>query len=328
MANAGIVALIDCTLVANSSGGGFGGTGGFGCGGGLLNAGTATVSRCTINGNRTGASGFASSAAGGGIHNSGTLSLLTSTIFDNFANAHYGFGGGITHWGMGCTMRNSTIASNTAGLSGYGGGLSTSPFGAYNTDIGGTIFTGNMAHSGPGGPGPMPDCYGVIVSSDYNLIQDTNGCVITGSKTHNIYNQNPLLGPLQDNGGPTFTTALLPNSPAIDKGRSFGLATDQRGRVRPWDPGSIANAAGGDGSDIGAFEVAPENPRLQIQRVRDNVVLSWPTNDTNFRLQSTTNLIAAGDWRSLSGTPALVANRLYVTNIPSLPKTFYRLMAP
>ena len=40
---------------------------------------------------------------------------------------------------------------------------------------------------------------------------------------------NPMLGPLQDNGGPTFTMALLSNSPAIDKGKSFGLTTDQRG---------------------------------------------------------------------------------------------------
>ena len=31
-------------------------------------------------------------------------------------------------------------------------------------------------------------------------------------------NRDPLLGPVQDNGGPTFTHALLPGSPAIDAG--------------------------------------------------------------------------------------------------------------
>ena len=49
--------------------------------------------------------------------------------------------------------------------------------------------------------------------------------------------------------------ALLYNSPAIDQGKSFGLAADQRGHERPFDAANIANATGGDGSDIGAFEL-------------------------------------------------------------------------
>jgi len=48
---------------------------------------------------------------------------------------------------------------------------------------------------------------------------------------------------------------LLTGSPAIDKGNSFGLTTDQRGFTRPFDNPSITNATGGDGADIGAFEV-------------------------------------------------------------------------
>jgi len=76
-------------------------------------------------------------------------------------------------------------------------------------------------------------------------------------------NTDPMLGPLQDNGGPTFTHALLPGSPAIDAGKNFGAATtDQRGSgfVRTFDYASIANANGGDGTDIGAFEVQPPAP--------------------------------------------------------------------
>ena len=65
----------------------------------------------------------------------------------------------------------------------------------------------------------------------------------------------PRLGPLQNNGGPTDTMALLTNSPALDKGKSFGLRTDQRSVTRPFDDPAIANASGGDGSDIGAFEL-------------------------------------------------------------------------
>jgi hypothetical protein len=63
------------------------------------------------------------------------------------------------------------------------------------------------------------------------------------------------LGPLQDNGGPTFTMALLPGSPAIDQGVSQGLSTDQRGMPRTADQPNISNASGGDGTDIGAFEL-------------------------------------------------------------------------
>ncbi len=66
---------------------------------------------------------------------------------------------------------------------------------------------------------------------------------------------NPGLGPLQNNGGGTNTMALLANSPAIDQGKSFGLAADQRGHERPFDAANISNASGGDGSDIGAFEL-------------------------------------------------------------------------
>jgi hypothetical protein len=59
---------------------------------------------------------------------------------------------------------------------------------------------------------------------------------------------DPLLGPLQDNGGPTFTHALLEGSPAIDAGNNAaGLDFDQRGDGYP--------RVSGTGADIGAFEV-------------------------------------------------------------------------
>ena len=67
-------------------------------------------------------------------------------------------------------------------------------------------------------------------------------------------NTDPLLGPLEDNGGPTETHALLLGSPAIDQGNSGGVYIDQRRFHRPFDVPGIPNAVGGDGSDIGAFE--------------------------------------------------------------------------
>jgi hypothetical protein len=71
---------------------------------------------------------------------------------------------------------------------------------------------------------------------------------------------DPQIGPLQNNGGPTLTHALQPGSPVIDKGKRLSQATtDQRGVTRPNDNPAVANAAGGDGSDIGAYEIGASN---------------------------------------------------------------------
>jgi len=69
---------------------------------------------------------------------------------------------------------------------------------------------------------------------------------ITGTTTHNILNQNPLLTPLQSNGGGgfgfvTLTMAPLPGSPVIDKGNSGN--SDQQSFQRPYDT-TIPNAPG------------------------------------------------------------------------------------
>jgi len=84
----------------------------------------------------------------------------------------------------------------------------------------------------------------------------------TGDQT----NTDPVLGPLKDNGGPTFTNAPLSNSPAIDRGKDFGpvgpshsaVGEDQRGSTRPLTyDASITSPPGGDRSDIGAVELLP-----------------------------------------------------------------------
>src|SRR6185369_6103828 len=109
-----------------------------------------------------------------------------------------------------------------------------------------------------------------------------------GPETHTIFGLDPLLGPLQNNGGPTPTMALLPGSPAIDHGTNFGVLPDQRGRARPFDLTGIPNVPGGDGTDIGAFELIP--PFLKIGRSGPNALLSWSTNDPAYLLEATTNL--------------------------------------
>jgi uncharacterized repeat protein (TIGR01451 family) len=108
---------------------------------------------------------------------------------------------------------------------------------------------------------------GTITSLGYNLTSDDGQTAIVGSavfggtgfftSTGDQTNTNPMLGPLQLNGGQTPTHALLCGSPAIDAGTNFtGAATDQRGggfsRTFQFGNGKLA---GGDGTDIGAYEV-------------------------------------------------------------------------
>src|SRR5205814_2189080 len=70
--------------------------------------------------------------------------------------------------------------------------------------------------------GTEDDCYssGTVGTLGFNLIRDMMNCFVTGPQGGNIVGQDPLLGSLQSNGGPTFTQALLAGSPAIDKGSS------------------------------------------------------------------------------------------------------------
>ena len=115
--------------------------------------------------------------------------------------------------------------------------------------------------SGGNGGGIGFDIAGNFVSEGFNLISTgsgsagfTNGILAdqVGDDTNQI---NLQIAPLQMNGGLTPTHALLPGSPAIDQGNSFGIRLDQRHHPRRHDYSSIANSSGGNGADIGAFEL-------------------------------------------------------------------------
>jgi CSLREA domain-containing protein len=197
-------------------------------GGGLFNAGTASIYNTTISGNVAGGAG---NDQGGGIWNSATLTLINDTIANNSASNGTTGGGGIHQRGT-CSMRNTIVAGNTA-LQG-------------------------------------PDINGAIQSKGHNLIGD--GTLMTGATDGVNFDQvgttaspkNPLLGPLQNNGGPTQTMALNFGSTAIDAGDDcvftdscspvvgFALTTDQRGTgfSRQTDGDSNGTAV----VDIGAFE--------------------------------------------------------------------------
>ncbi len=111
-----------------------------------------------------------------------------------------------------------------------------------------TIVANSTAGRDCSGPSP-------VISEGYNLDSDGT-CGFAGEG--DLPNTDPLLGPLQDNGGPTLTHALLAGSPAIDAGNPAGctdpwgnsLTTDQRGEVRPAD----GDCDGVPICDIGAYE--------------------------------------------------------------------------
>jgi hypothetical protein len=321
IANFGTLALTRCTFVTNSALGGLGGLsdnpdndgyGGDSLGGGLYSEGSVHLTNCTVYANRAigGSSPVGNgTATGGGICNyaNNPLDLATCTVATNIAFS--GSGGGIYDAGSSGVYRNSTIALNQ---SGSGGGLHAS-----GCNIGNCIIAANNN----GGTGP--DIQGGFNSSDYNLIQAGNGWFTTGgSITYTIVGLNPLLGPLQYNGGPTLTMALLPGSPAIDHGTNFGITLDQCGRARPFDLPEIANVPGGDGTDIGAFELV--NPLLHIARSGNNALLSWSTNDPGFQLQASTNVGSGVFWSDVPGMPSISGTQFLVID-PLILKMFYRL---
>jgi CSLREA domain-containing protein len=233
---------------------------GTGEGGGIYNGGTLNVTNSTINGN--------SSHRGAGISNRGTLNLTNSTISGNYAN---GFltgnsapcqfdtqacpGGGIYNSGT-LNVTNSTLFQNTAKVSGgiHNAGAAT---------LRGSIVANNRVTDQQDEECCRtftigPDLQGSFNSEGFNLIRSTKDATITQTANAgtDLLNVDPNMdGTLADNGGPTLTHRLNPGSPAIDKGKNFSTAaTDQRGFLRTADDPSIPNAAGGDGTDIGAFE--------------------------------------------------------------------------
>ena len=313
------LSLTRCILAGNSARGGPGGEpvedgepgyGGDAFGGSLYNEGDVWLTNCAIYSSTavggSSSSGNWGSGAGGGIYNYvNILSLFNCTVASNTVPA--GTGGGTYDGGYTGIYRNTTIAANHASV---GGGLYAS-----GSDIGNTLVAGNTAGSGV-------DVKGIFVSSDYNLIQHANGWVNIGPITYTILSQEPMLGPLQNNGGPIPTMALLPGSPAIDHGTNFGISTDQRGRLRPFDFLEVPNAIGGNGTDIGAFELS--SPLLHIARSGTNAVISWSTNDPAFQLQATANLGLSAFWSNVTVTPMLSSNQFIVTD-PLQTRRFYRL---
>ncbi len=288
--NGGTLTITGCTISGNVADGD---------GGGINNSfGTVIITSSTLSGNSANSDGgsiyndngmvtltsstlSANSATGdgGGIYNNvGTMTMTNSTLS---ANSATGDGGGIENHNSNFNITNSTLSGNSAQNAGGirnddGGemnlinstisGNSAKGTGGVDTSAGDGMGISNTIIAKNTDSDGNPDCNGTFSSSGYNLIGDDSGATITPTTGDQIGTAaspiDPLLGPLQDNGGPTKTQALLSGSTAIDKGNSSGSNTDQRGFTRPVDNPAIPNATGGDGSDIGAFEVQAPTPTI------------------------------------------------------------------
>jgi hypothetical protein len=231
-------------------------------GGGIFNAGTLTITASTDRNN----SGF----NGGGILNGGTLTVTDSTLSGNSANG----GGGIFNLSGGrATVTNSTLSGNSA--RGPGGGIYNPNFGTLTVtssnfaDVAGgvfgdnplsitnfrnTIIAGNTASS-------APDLNGSLHSQGHNLIGNGTGgsgfvaTDLVGTAAHPI---DPKLGPLQNNGGPTQTLALLPGSPA---------ARPSTPATTPSPPGRSTSAAPASrASSTAPSTSAPSRPKPSARR--------------------------------------------------------------
>ena len=198
-------------------------------------SGTATMNliNSTISGN---------ARAGVQAAHDATVTLINSTVSGNAgggASGSGGSGGIINTSGGTLTLTNSTVSGNTA--IGFGGGI-------FNATSGGSVDLLNSIIANNTGD----DCSGSITSLGHNLDSDST---CSFNATGDLKSVDPKLGPLQDNGGPTETHALLTGSPAIDTGDDsvlgspLFLTTDQRGAGFPRLQGTHV--------DIGAFEAAP-----------------------------------------------------------------------
>ena len=191
--------------------------------------GSLTMTHATVSGNATTADGGGIATAGGSVD------LTNVTLSVNTADQ----GGGLDCAGA-CTLTNVTVTSNIAPTNGDGVRLT----GAGTITFANTIVASNVS-------GGSTECDGAaanLISNGYNLSSDAS-CDFTN--TGDQENTDPLLGSLQNNGGPTQTHAIANGSPALDTGDSSVCVgpdnnTDQRSFARPL----------GVSCDVGSYEAA------------------------------------------------------------------------
>jgi hypothetical protein len=210
----------------------------------------------------------AGSAYGGGVAHwsSGvsTFAFINCTFSGNSAQAGQGYDGSLAGGAEGGSLRGgnglmlnycTVVASQALGQNALGGLRSYAEWAAARC----CKPASWPATAAPNANGPD---LGQCAVPDYNLIQNPNGYTLGGTTTNNIIGLDPVLGPLQDNGGPTLTHALLRAARSstglpVVKGCGTTVAEDQRGVPRPQDLAC----------DSGAYELIKTGQLELVKRV-------------------------------------------------------------
>ena len=307
-------------------------------GAGLVNNGTLTITNSIFSYHT------ADNQFGGAIlnNNTGNLTIIGSTFSNNSA-----FGGGaIANYNQ-LTVKNSTFINNGGGSTDSGGAIYTDGDpGVPLTQITNSTFSGNTANTGgalwssrtqtitnstfSGNVANNPNSGGAVWQDSETLnyanniiANSTNGdCRVLSTIGTNINNLvedgscaaslsgDPNLDTLANNGGPTQTFALLPGSPAINKGdddicddNPGPNNLDQRGIARP----------NGDHCDLGAYEhVDTGAPNVTAFNATDATSLNVPI--TSFTASD--DGIITGYLITESATPPLIGNPNWLTTAP------------
>jgi CSLREA domain-containing protein len=288
--NAGVTLLLTNMTITN---GGSGGATLFSFGGGAIwnDRGRVFANNVTFSANYSCTpvpTCLAGRGHGGAIANSGYLEVYNSTFVNNVApaarwgGAIYNFGGvddttGIIYNGS-AVIVNSTFVGNSSG--GHGGGIANA--GGALTVINSTI-AGNHADTGGGldnAVGSSLRLRNTILAYNTAVNPATGNCRIAGSfvdeggnlssdascpftNPFSKSNTDPILGPLQNNGGRTDTMALQSGSPAIDAGvPPEGDCKDHLDGPLTYDQRYFPRPVDGDGNgkatcDSGAYEAGP-----------------------------------------------------------------------
>ncbi len=337
--------LISCTFASNAAGsGGQGGPGGYGyspflpgqspgnggvgagggtggSGGGLYSPGFFQAVACTFTANAAGKGGNGGQGGRGGLGRP-----IGGGNGGNGGNGgDGGAGGGANTWGS-STLQNVLAAQNSDAAGGLGGagGAGSSPG-----------SSGSPGASGVGGSGP--DLFGALTSNGHNLIGLDEGSTgftdgVLGDRVGSGTPLNPLVGPLANNSGPTFTCALLYGSPALDTGDDtlldapWNLTTDQRGLPRQ----------SGSHVDIGAAEVQWASIPIRLAACLGTANGAIQMSLTNIPGASLTVLAATNlasplpTWTMLGPIPEIAPGQFqFIDPAPTnLPQRIYRVRCP
>jgi hypothetical protein len=281
--------------------------------GGGLELGHATIQNSTITDNESASGGGVglyprgkvlsstvvgnSAETGGGVAlfggGDGAAKIDDATITGNSATglaaaySQAGKGGGIfaaPKYGGSNTVvdvRSSTVASNTASVS--GGGIYAYNFTDYASDDPIVVLKGSVAanSSAPGIGDDLGSNQSNLVSAGFSLIESPGAVTVIGDPDgSNLEGVDPQLGPLANNGGPTKTLLPANTSPVVDAAQTNQFTTDQRGLPRTVNS-KASDSTLGDGTDMGSVEVQGTNATGDDDVTRPQTKLKKPKKKFN-----------------------------------------------